>query len=391
MKTLLVTNKPFLPAIDGGTAASESFVKNLLSEKVEIKHLSFSSEKHPFDKKLYETDEWNTLKTESISIHLKPSLIGAVQAIVFGKSYQLSRFESKEMLTAFEKSVNGCFFDFIVLDSLYSAQMIERLKKLAPNSKFVLRMHNVESKITDQKAKIEKKWFKRSYLKLLAYQIKKREKSILHQCDLILSISEEDCNVFRSWTNSRIITLPYFPSQKNLKWTDKPDSFMHFGAMNWHPNLMSYERLRDKLFPLILEACPNSNLKIAGSFMDSLEVPSNSRIELLGFVADKFEFLSTNGILLAPIESGSGVRVKIIDALSIGVPVITTTAGAQGIPLKNNEGLIICNTDEEFILQAVALSRDKNKRIALSQKALDFYNNWYSAYSLSNLIRDNVR
>ncbi len=391
MKTLLVTSKPFLPSIDGGTAASESFVKNLLSEKFEIKHLSFSSEKHPFDKKLYETDEWNTLKTESISIHLKPNLIRACQAIILGKSYQLSRFESKEMLTAFKKSINTCFFDFIVLDSLYSAQMIEKLKRLAPDTKFILRMHNVESKITHQKARLEKKWWKRSYLKLLAHQIKKREKRILHQCDLILSISEEDCIIFRSWTSSRVITLPYFPSQKELKWSDTPDSFMHFGAMNWNPNVMSYEKLRDKLFPRILEACPNSKLKVAGSFMESLEALNSSQIELLGFVPDKFEFLSTNGILLAPIETGSGVKVKIIDALSIGVPVITTAAGAQGIPVNNNDGLIVCKTDEEFILQAIALSRDKNKRTELSQKASDFYTNWHSSYSLSNLIRDNVR
>ena len=243
MKVLLLTNKPFLPTIDGGTSATNAFVSQLIDEGFEIKHLTFSSEKHPFASKLFEQKEWKQIRTVNVPIILKLKPFEALKALLKDVSYQLSRFESKIMLDIFQELTNRENFDFVILDSLYSAQMIEKLKKFAPKSKFILRTHNVESNLTKDKAENHSNRLNKLYLSILAKQLEKREKEIINQFEIVLSISEDDSNSFRSWGNKNIQTLPFFAEKSNVKWIDKPDSFMHFGAMNWQPNVEAYMQL----------------------------------------------------------------------------------------------------------------------------------------------------
>ena len=119
--------------------------------------------------------------------------------------------------------------------------------------------------------------------------------------------------------------------------------------------------------------------------MRYLPASENDSIHHLGFVDNKFEFLANNGILLAPIKSGSGVRIKIIEALSIGVPVITTEIGAKGIPAQDNFGLWVCKTDKEFVENSIVLAQNKEKRQELSKQAMEFYNDWRSNFSLKTI------
>ncbi len=388
MKALLVTNKPFLPVIDGGTAASESFAKQLIHDGFEIEYITFYSEKHNFDPILFNAEHWNSINPLGISLKLKPNLIDATKCLLKNKSYQLARFESYDFIQILQqKKIN---FDFIIFDSLFSAQMIEKVKRLYPKAKIILRAHNVEHIISEQKLLSEKNAIKKIYLGILSKQLKKREIEIINQCDLVLSISEKDNEIFLKYTLKKCTTLPYFPKNERDHWVDTPNRFMHFGAMNWQPNVISYEKLVSKIFPKILKKCPEAKLKIAGSFMESIKISSNPNFEYLGFVDDKYQFLASKGILLAPIENGSGVRIKIIEALSIGVPIITTSIGAQGIPVENNHGLIICDTDEEFIEKSIELCHDHSKRMELSKAALDFYAKWQNSFSLKNLILENV-
>jgi polysaccharide biosynthesis protein PslH len=391
MKLLLLTNKPFLPTVDGGTSATRAFINDLLSENFSVKHVTFSSEKHPFDNSLFAQEPWALLNTISIPVKLKVNPFGAILALIRGKSYQLARFESIKMAEIVKELTSQSKYEFVILDSLYSAQMIELFKTFSPESKFILRSHNVESKLTEGKARETKNLFSKFYLTVLSKQLKKREKEILKHCDLVLSISDDDTQTFQSWGNAQIKTLPFFPEQSDYMWKDNPNSFIHFGAMNWQPNIEAYSKLKNILFPEIVKSCPESILKVAGSFMDSLPASNNPAIQQLGFVKNKYEFLANNGILLAPVGSGSGVRVKIIEALSIGVPVITTETGAKGIPTENNNGLIICQSDEEFIKKAIELAGSSEKRELLSKSALLFFQKWRSDYSLKTIFANDVR
>lgn len=390
MKALLLTNKPFLPVIDGGTAASESFANQLIQEGFDLTYLTFNSEKHSFKPNLFLTEPWKNLNAQNILLHLKPNFYGAIKSIIGNKSYQLSRFESQEMLHKLSEQIDTHNFEYIIFDSLYAAQMIEEIKLLSPNSKFILRAHNVETLLAVQKIDLEKNWLKKKYLKILSTQLLKREKEIVKETDLVLAISENDALEFKSWNLSAITTLPYFPLYNTSHWIDRPNTLMHFGAMNWQPNVLAYKKLTSQIFPEIVKVCPQAKLVVAGSFMDSIETKDSSNIEHLGFVKDKFEFLANNGILLAPIANGSGVRIKLIEALSIGVPIITTKEGAMGIPVKDNYGLLVCESEEDFIEKSIELLLDKSKRKKLSDEAKDFYQKWHSNFSLVKIFQENV-
>jgi glycosyltransferase involved in cell wall biosynthesis len=93
----------------------------------------------------------------------------------------------------------------------------------------------------------------------------------------------------------------------------------------------------------------------------------------------------TKGILVLPIQSGSGVRMKLLEALSLGIPVVTTAIGAQGI---NDFSTVYCaETEEEFVAKIAELLLSTKKQLLLGQKAFEYVAENYSISTISHLIR----
>ncbi|MFA7274362.1 MAG: glycosyltransferase [Crocinitomicaceae bacterium] len=390
MKVLLVTHKPFLPTIDGGNAATLALVQQLIAEGVDLDYLTLCSEKHPFKKEVFAESSFSQIPTSFSAVDLRFRPLQAILSLFRGKSYHLNRFESFDLVEQFKTCVEKSNFDILLFDSLFSAQMIEQFKIVAPKKTYVLRTHNVEHVIWEKKAKSEKNTFKKFYLSLLANQLKKREIEILNQFDVVLPISQLDGAIFEKITKVKTINFPYFPDSIGEKWKFEANRCFHFGAMNWHPNQESYFQLTESIFPEVQKQCPALELFVAGSFMEKLPQPKDPNIHHLGFVEDKNVFLCSHGPLLAPISSGSGVRIKIIEALSMGVPVITTKQGMEGIPIEDGEGILICATQEEFILKTIDLCKNQEKSEHLSRKALEFMEKWQKNTSLLTIFEANV-
>ena len=315
MKVLLLTSKPFLPVVDGGNEASRALAKELISANFEVKSLTFSSEKHPFYKELFMQKEWNNLKIEHFPVSLKMNPFQAMLKLIAGKSYNLSRFSSKAWITRIKTLLNENDFDLVLFDGLFSAQDFEIFQSLATHARFGLRTHNVESKIWKDKAEKEHSFLKKKYLTILANQLEKREKEILSKMDLILPISMEDLQIFSSWGIIKTRLLPYFPEVGKIKYNSNSKNLFFIGSMNWQPNVEAHDQLVQHIFPEISKQFPNVVLHFAGGQQERLKKSDAQNFQYHGFVDDKVTFLTENGILLAPIQSGSGVRVKIMEAL----------------------------------------------------------------------------
>jgi glycosyltransferase involved in cell wall biosynthesis len=145
--------------------------------------------------------------------------------------------------------------------------------------------------------------------------------------------------------------------------TIQKNKFCFLGSMNWKPNIEAVDLLLNKIFPKILENIPNAELHLAGSFMsDKLLNLKQKNVFIHGKVTDVKAFLSENGILLVPLKSGSGIRIKILEALALGVPVVSSKVGFEGIPIKNEIHGMIANRTKDFVAAAVLLA--KNSEIA---------------------------
>ena len=177
----------------------------------------------------------------------------------------------------------------------------------------------------------------------------------------------------------------------------EPDSLFHIGAMDWLPNLESIRWLLDDIWPVVHSRVPQAKLYLAGRKMP--EQLMKARIEgvsVIGEVPDAMYFIGSKKINIVPLLSGSGIRVKIIEAMSVGKVVVTTTVGAQGIDYTDGENILIANTPDEFAEQigrclsdddfcrrvgeaAARLVAEQYDEHKLAVKLLEFYNKRLSA------------
>ena len=115
--------------------------------------------------------------------------------------------------------------------------------------------------------------------------------------------------------------------------------------------------------------------------------PSDKKTSVMnhGFVENSTDFMLTKGILVLPIQSGSGVRMKLLEALSLGIPVVTTAVGAQGI--NDFSTVYSAETEEEFVSKIAELLLSSEKQLLLGQKAFEYVAENYSTSTISHLIR----
>lgn len=387
MRVLYLTNKPIYPLVDGGCKAMESFLSCLLENKWEIEHLCISTEKHPFSLAAYPTIIQEKITIHSVFVSTKIRLGKALLALVKGESYSMTRFQSNKISDKLKQLIEKKQFDLVILESLYSTGSIDFLKNQT-NLKILVRTHNVEHKLWEEKSFNANNPFKKWYLSVLAKQLKKYEIETLKKVDGIASISKQDENDFKQLTiQSPICTIPVAMPNLEKRIDYSPDTFFFIGSMNWEPNKEAVQLLLNTIFPLIKKEIPSVQLILAGSFMpQDLLAHQQDGVKIIGFVDDLNLFFNSNGMLLSPIQSGSGVRVKLIEAMNMGLPIITTTKGAEGILYEGQ--LIIEDNPNNFAQKAVQLYHDSNLRAQLGAKAADFATKNYSTITIAKSIRE---
>jgi glycosyltransferase involved in cell wall biosynthesis len=221
------------------------------------------------------------------------------------------------------------------------------------SAKIVLRSHNLEHLIWERLANSTGNKAKKIYLKHLASKLKKYEKRTINEVDGIAAISFEDTERFKKFKcQVPIVTIPfgidlekYQPLQQQ---TNSPLRLFHIGAMDWEPNKEAVNWLLDDIWPSL--STENIELNLAGKKMPRYILDqADQKLIVHGEVEDAIAFIKNHDILIAPLLSGSGMRVKIIEAMGCGKTVITTAVGAEGINYKHNENILIANSSSAFI------------------------------------------
>lgn len=377
MKVLYITNKPPFPTVDGGCFAMANFMKILHNANVDILHYTLSTSKHPFDSSKYPENAG----IKQILNHYVDTDVNAFKALPYlfnTKSYNIERFHNKEVEEEIIQCLRSNEVDHVILESLYTTTYFTAIRKVFKGKVFV-RTHNVESDIWKDYSS-QASGIKKAYLSKLQRDLLKYETQILNKVDGLLTISREDQNRFKELginTPSAVINIGIALNDS----ISLGNNLYFLGAMDWQPNIEAVQYLLG-LFPEIRSKAPDLSLYIAGKGSEEKFSPQEGA-NIMGFVEDLEQFYEMSGILVSPVFSGSGIRVKILEAMANGVPVISSSKGAQGINYKDSGCIRIAETKEEIAAACIELHASEAKRIELGNKAKAYIRSYHDEQQIA--------
>ena len=353
MKILQLCNKIPYPPIDGGTMAMHSLTENLLSVGFKVKVVAIETYKNKFDFNRTDLNYRTRTNFESIFIDIKINIIAFLKSFFNKEPYQIHRFFSHEFENRLKQILSSEDFDLIQLESLFMTPYISTIRKYT-SAKIVLRSHNVEFLIWNRKAKSEVNILMKIIYSILSNQTKQYEVSMLNKYDAIATITDFDkmemqklgCKIPIEYIPFGIVD-PFLLNRSDFN--SKNDECFIFGTMNWHPNIQGLDWFLKEVWTKTNRDFPKLKLIIAGRFIpDKYFKLENSSIRIMPDVTNQYEFMVSSGIMLVPIFTGSGVRIKIIEGMFCSKTIITTSLGAEGINVENMKNILIANTPKEF-------------------------------------------
>jgi|TARA_B110000208_G_scaffold139859_1_gene168707 glycosyltransferase involved in cell wall biosynthesis len=350
IKILQITNKPAYPSIDGGClgmAKMSDFYSSNPDFDLDI--LTLETFKHSFNEQVFKNSIPGKAKVYYVKIDTKPNAFGAIKALISNKSYNLTRFKS----IAFENKLKDLLkennYDIIQLENIFVAQYIALIRKHS-TAKIILNSANIEYEIW-QRMSGKYSYVKNKYFGKLATQLKVEEEILWKQTDGIICATDKDKAMISEVVNSeKLITLPFYLNISKYKVVQEignPPSFFHIGAMDWLPNVEGIDWFLNSIWSKLKV---DSVFNIAGKGMLArFKKLSSTNLVVSGFVDDALEFMENHDVMIVPLLSGSGIRVKIIEAMAIGKCVISTSIGAEGINCIDKKNILIADTEDEFI------------------------------------------
>jgi glycosyltransferase involved in cell wall biosynthesis len=378
MKVLILCHKPPYPAIDGGCVAMKNMAQNLLGLGYDVNIISLATFKHPFIESAYPEGFLKKTNFKAIDIDIKLNVLDAFSNLITSDSYNISRFFS----TTVEEEIKECLSSFkpdtVFLESLFMGPYLSTIRSFDQNIKTVLRSHNLEYLIWQRHKENSNNPIKKLYLGLLVTQLREYEFEILKQIDGVLAISPLDKKHYLEKTEIKapieVVSLGIDIKEEQLH-DLKPNAFFHLGAMDWEPNLQGIHWFLHDVWPLILSKSPDATLTLAGKNIQNYTLPSfaqNQNIQIVSEVTDAKAFMKSNGIMLVPIVIAGGIRIKIIEGMSYGVPVISTEIGAEGLNATDGVEIMTATTAEDMATKALELINDSTALKKIRTNGLNF-------------------
>ena len=351
MKVLQLCLKVPFPPNDGGRIAMYNMQKSWWSNDVQVKVLTFNTIKHPVQLDQLPSDYLQKSTIEGVFLDNQVKVVDALKALLNGESYNIKRFISEEFTDKLKAILQREIFDVVQLESLYMAPYIETIRQFS-NAKIVFRPHNIEYKIWERLIKNQINPIKKTYLRILTKQLKKYEQSVLNKVDLLLPLTWEDAQELTNMhCRKSMMVLPIGVDVNDYPMVPPPNNtvIFHLGAMDWLPNVEGVRWFVRKVWPLVYSKNKNVQLRLAGKGMpaDLLKLNSDS-IQVKDWVEDVNRFYANGQIMVVPLLSGSGMRVKIIEGMALGKAVVTTSIGLEGILATDRREVLIANEPAEF-------------------------------------------
>jgi glycosyltransferase involved in cell wall biosynthesis len=355
MRILQLCHRVPWPLTDGGNIAMLNLAESLSSQGAQIKIFALNTVKHHVDLSSLPNNIFEKYSIEAVSIDTTVKIKGAFSNFFSKDSYNIVRFYDIAFEEKLWQLLMSNTYDIVLLESIFMTPYINCIRSNS-KAKIVMRAHNVEHIIWQRLEASEKNVFKKTYLKFLTNRLKQYEVDVLNKADSILPITPDDEKLMRKLGS--FVPMHVTPVGVNLD--DYPNqidnvrelSLFHLGSMDWMPNLEGISWFLNDCWPKISWKFPSLKLYLAGrGFPPALMKNAPSDVICEGEIADAKQYMLGKQIMIVPLKSGSGMRVKIIQGMALGKTIISTSIGAEGINYTNGKDILIADSPSEFLLQ----------------------------------------
>ncbi|HEX8505421.1 MAG TPA: glycosyltransferase family 4 protein [Hymenobacter sp.] len=249
----------------------------------------------------------------------------------------------------------------------------------------VLRAHNLEHTIWQMLAQREANPLKRFFLQTMAARLDTFERRYLRQFDAVAAITEDDAQRLRALHCPEPVM--FIPAGVELSRFQpdpaieaRPRTLFMIGSLNWLPNLEGLEWLLREIWPTVHAEMPDVELHIAGTGTPgALLAPRTDNVFVHGFVESAPAFMQQYDLMLVPLLSGGGMRIKIIEGMALGKAILSTPLGAEGIAVRHGHDILLGDTPAAWLSALRAWGRGDLDSPALgaaaARTAADVYDN----------------
>ncbi|MDG2425529.1 MAG: glycosyltransferase [Flavobacteriales bacterium] len=355
MRVLQLLSKPPVPAVDGGCLASSAMTNGLLEAGCLVQVVCAGTDKHPFSSEAMGA-AFPGLEGPAIGHHISTrlGLWGKVQLFLGWGRPSVDRFYNAGLAHEIRAAVRDFNPDIVLLEGLFVGVYLPDIiaaqhARRQPTTKLVLRSHNREHLIWERLAEHAPGLFKRAAFLRVAANLKKAEAHFTAQIDAIMPLSKVEAQSWREdgWRgNLHVAGFGMEPglSKENQANPAAGTDFKlgHLGALNWGPNRQGVEWFLRQVWPEIHRAHPRATFHLAGRHIPKKLTDGVPGVVLHGEVKDGEVFCRSLDLLVVPLLSGGGIRIKIVEHMMRGGAVLATRTGAEGIDIENGvEGAVV--------------------------------------------------
>lgn len=355
MQILQICKKYPYPPKDGESVAIYNLAASLQEAGATIDLLAMNTSRHEMAVEASPVlSFYRKVATVPVDNHIK--LVPAFLNLFSDSSYHIERFVSSAFAQKLEEWLQQNDYAVVQLETLYLAPYIPVIRRYS-RAKICLRAHNVEHEIWERIVDNTPTGLRRRYLAHLTPKLKQYEVSQLPNYDLLAAISQRDLDTYRQLGYSGpglVVPVGFDPQAYEPLYHHYSNrlSIGFIGSLDWIPNLEGLDWFLQEVWPGLHAACPDLELHIAGrNTPERLLSLHQENISVHGEVADAQAFIKAHTIALVPLRSGSGMRVKILEAMALGKVVLTTSLGLEGIPARDGQEVLLADEPAAFLQQ----------------------------------------
>jgi len=352
MRILILTPRLPWPPIDGGRIAMARLAEGLVQAGADAEMLSLNPRKHRVTASA-------PIPTQAIDINTSRIIAPALAAMTSDVPFIVSRFVSNDFRNALRATLRRFKPDVVQIESPFLLPYVDTVRSES-NARVVLRSQNVEFRIWEGLARLERNPLRRIALRRIAASLRKYEVRHLDTSDAIVPISEDDADDFRRLGCTRPIhvvpcgvTVPEFTSDSPI-----PNSVGFIGSLDFRPNQEAVAWIVGVLWPRVLNLIPSARLSIAGSSAPEWLRRQMTGIDFRGTVDDASAFMNAMSVMMAPLFAGGGMRIKVLEAMALSKPIVATKLGAGGLDVEHGRDILIADDAIAFADAVALLLRD---------------------------------